>query len=69
MPRDGAIMFRDIVGKLDVLNVECDKCGHGSGITLWLRPYFETPASPCAHGASGRMSVPFAFTAADLLNS
>jgi hypothetical protein len=25
--RDGAITFRDIVGKLDVLNVECDKCG------------------------------------------
>jgi hypothetical protein len=27
MPRDGAIIFRDLVGKLDVLNVECDKCG------------------------------------------
>jgi hypothetical protein len=27
MPRDGAITFRDIVGKLDVLNIECDKCG------------------------------------------
>jgi len=27
MPRDGAITFRDIVGKLDVLRVECDKCG------------------------------------------
>jgi hypothetical protein len=27
MPRDGAIIFRDIVGKLDVLRVECDKCG------------------------------------------
>jgi hypothetical protein len=27
MPRDGAIIFRDIVGKLDVLNVECEKCG------------------------------------------
>jgi hypothetical protein len=25
MPRDGAIIFRDLVGKLDVLNVECDK--------------------------------------------
>jgi hypothetical protein len=30
MPRDGAIIFRDLVGKLDVLNVECEKCGrHG----------------------------------------
>jgi hypothetical protein len=27
MPRDGAIIFRDLIGKLDVLNVECDKCG------------------------------------------
>jgi hypothetical protein len=26
MPRDGAIIFRDLVGKLDVLRVECDKC-------------------------------------------
>jgi hypothetical protein len=27
MPREGAIIFRDIVGKLDVLRIECDKCG------------------------------------------
>jgi hypothetical protein len=27
MPREGAIIFRDLVGKLDVLNVECAKCG------------------------------------------
>jgi hypothetical protein len=27
MPRDGAIIFRDIAGKLDVLTIECDKCG------------------------------------------
>jgi hypothetical protein len=27
MPRDGPIIFRDLVGKLDVLRVECDKCG------------------------------------------
>jgi hypothetical protein len=27
MPRQGAIIFRDILGKLDVLNVECAKCG------------------------------------------
>ena len=26
MPREGAIILRDLVGKLDVLNVECDKC-------------------------------------------
>jgi hypothetical protein len=27
MPRDGAITFRDIGGKLTVLRIECDKCG------------------------------------------
>jgi hypothetical protein len=27
MPREGAIIFRDLVGKLDMLNVECAKCG------------------------------------------
>jgi hypothetical protein len=27
MPRDGAIIFRDLVGKLEALNVVCDKCG------------------------------------------
>jgi hypothetical protein len=27
MPRDGAITFGDLVGKLDVLEVACDKCG------------------------------------------
>jgi hypothetical protein len=27
MPRDGAITFRDIAGKLAVLRVTCDKCG------------------------------------------
>ena len=27
MPRKGAITFRDIVGKLDVITVQCDKFG------------------------------------------
>jgi hypothetical protein len=27
MPRDGAIIFRDLIGKLDVLRIECPKCG------------------------------------------
>jgi hypothetical protein len=27
MPRDGAIIFSDLVGKLDMLAVTCDKCG------------------------------------------
>jgi hypothetical protein len=27
MPREGAIIFGDLVGKLEILRVECDKCG------------------------------------------
>ena len=27
MPCDGGIIFSDLVGKLDVLQVACDKCG------------------------------------------
>ena len=34
MPRDGAITFRDIVGKLVVLRVECDKCGRRGSYPL-----------------------------------
>jgi hypothetical protein len=26
MPHDGAIIFSDLIGKLDVLRVACDKC-------------------------------------------
>jgi hypothetical protein len=29
MPRDAAIIFGDLIGKLDVLRVECPKCGRG----------------------------------------
>jgi hypothetical protein len=27
MPRDGAIIFGDLIGKLEFLHVACDKCG------------------------------------------
>jgi len=27
MPRDGAIIFGDLIGQLDVVVVACDKCG------------------------------------------
>jgi len=27
MPRDGAIIFGDLIGKLDAHRVSCDKCG------------------------------------------
>jgi hypothetical protein len=37
MPRDGAITFRDIVGKLAALRITCDKCGR-SGQYRVVRP-------------------------------
>jgi hypothetical protein len=27
MTRDGAIIFRDLVGKLDTIRLQCEKCG------------------------------------------
>jgi hypothetical protein len=27
MPREGAIIFSDLIGKIDMLRVECPKCG------------------------------------------
>jgi hypothetical protein len=45
MPRDGAIIFRDIVGKLDVLNVECDKCGR-RGRTVTVADFAQKRAGP-----------------------
>jgi hypothetical protein len=27
MPRNGAIIFSDLIGKLDMLRMACDKCG------------------------------------------
>ena len=34
MPRDGAIIFSDLISKLDVLRVTCDKCGRGGSYRL-----------------------------------
>jgi hypothetical protein len=34
MPRDGAIIFRDIVGKLTVPRITCDKCGRSGQYRL-----------------------------------
>jgi hypothetical protein len=31
MPRDGATIFVDLIGKLDVLYVHCAKCNHACG--------------------------------------
>ena len=34
MPRDGAIIFADLIGKLDLLRVACDKCGRDGSYGL-----------------------------------
>jgi hypothetical protein len=39
MPRDGAIIFSDLIGKTEVLRVTCEKCGRD-------RPLNATARSP-----------------------
>jgi hypothetical protein len=34
MPRDGAIIFSDLIGKLDMLRIECAKCGRSGEYKL-----------------------------------
>ena len=34
MPRDGAIIFSDLIGKLEVLRVTCEKCGRDGSYRL-----------------------------------
>jgi hypothetical protein len=34
MPRDGGIIFSDLIGKLDVLRVTCEKCGRDGAYGL-----------------------------------
>jgi len=47
MPRDGAIIFSDLIGKLDVLRVSCEKCGCDGcyGSIVSLRSAAVTPSS------------------------
>jgi hypothetical protein len=34
VPRDGAIIFADLIGRLDVVYVHCDKCGRAGRYRL-----------------------------------
>ena len=34
MPRDGATIFSDLIGKFDMLRVSCEKCGRDGGYRL-----------------------------------
>jgi hypothetical protein len=36
MPRDGAIIFDDLIGKLDLLRIECAKCDRAGRYKLPL---------------------------------
>ena len=47
MPRDGATIFSDLIGKLDALRVSCDKCGRDGCYKLRARkPTSLTTALP-----------------------
>jgi hypothetical protein len=35
MPYSGAIIFGDLIGKLDVLYVHCDKCSRAGRYQVW----------------------------------
>jgi hypothetical protein len=35
MPRDGATIFSDLIGKLDVLRVTCEKCYAFCDLAIW----------------------------------
>jgi RNase P subunit RPR2 len=34
MPSDGAIIFSDLIGKLDAVRVTCERCGHNGRYRL-----------------------------------
>jgi hypothetical protein len=51
MPRDGAITFRDIVGKLAVLRITCDKCGRSGQYR------FDGPRKAAGQGVIGTSVV------------
>jgi len=43
-PRDGAIIFGDLIGKLDMLRVECPKCGGNADRDWNPRPAQRSPS-------------------------
>ena len=68
MPRDGAIIFCDIVGKLAVLRIICDKCGRSGqyrvdrliiryGIDAKLFDWSDEPR-PTARGSRRELEQP-----------
>ena len=52
MPRDGAITFSDLIGKLDMLRVSCEKCGRDAKLVDWL----DELTADCPKKTAGSMS-------------
>jgi hypothetical protein len=53
MPRDGAIIFSDLIGKLDVLRVACAKCDRAGNYRL---PGLTNGAAVTARSSTGWMN-------------
>jgi len=48
MPLDGAIIFGDLSGKLDVLEVVCDKCGRKGRYAVMRKKQSGNMSDQCA---------------------
>ena len=71
MPRDGAIIFADLIGKLDLLRVVCGKCGRDGCYGLFrlierrgrdakLVAWLDEITADCAKKRAGNMNDPCA---------
>jgi hypothetical protein len=78
MPRDGSITPRDLIGKLDVLRVECAKCGRAGryhietvavsiGLDGKLTDWLHELTKDCPRKSSPGLSDPCAARMPDLL--
>jgi len=45
MPRDGVIIFGNLIGKLDMLRIECPKCGRS--VVIGSLPFLCASLSRC----------------------
>ena len=69
MPRDGAIIFSDLIGKLGLLRVSCEKCGRDRryrldrlirvyGRDAKLIDWLDVITSDCPKKIAGNMNDP-----------
>src|SRR4029453_17654258 len=68
MPREGAITFADLIGKLDLLRIACDKCGRDGcyglnrlierrGRDAKLIDWLDELTADCAKKRAGNMNI------------